>query len=71
VEGGEAPTIDDWAESIHAAATRKATAMNGSLLENGIQDAEDGDGQPDSRPPSSGLSSLGDRDLPDVDMLDT
>jgi transcription initiation factor TFIID subunit 3 len=71
VEGGEAPTIDDWAEKIHAAATRKATAMNGAPLENGTQDAEDGDGQPDSRPPSSGLSSLGDRDLPDVDMLDT
>lgn len=71
MEGGEAPTIDDWAEKIHATATRKATALNGAPLENGTHDAEDGDGQPDSRPPSSGLSSLGDRDLPDVDMLDT
>lgn len=69
VEGGEVPTIDMWAERIHAAAVRKAAEVNGAQ-EDGVAE-EDGDGQPDSRPPSSGLSSLGDRDLPDIDMLDS
>lgn len=62
IEGGEVPTIDMWAEKIHSAAVRKPTLVNG----NGNRETE----QPDSRPPSSGLSSLGDREEPDIDMLD-
>ncbi|OIW35282.1 hypothetical protein CONLIGDRAFT_627342 [Coniochaeta ligniaria NRRL 30616] len=62
VEGGEVPTIQQWAEKRRAVTERKnARAMNG--------DAGDVDGEPGSRPSSSGLSSLGDRTI-DHDMSD-
>ncbi|KAB5580517.1 hypothetical protein GE09DRAFT_1212965 [Coniochaeta sp. 2T2.1] len=61
VEGGDVPSIQEWAERRRAATEKKvAPAING-----------DGyvDGEPGSRPSSSGLSSLGDRTI-DNDMSD-
>ncbi|KAH8910759.1 hypothetical protein BR93DRAFT_955816 [Coniochaeta sp. PMI_546] len=62
VEGGEVPSIQEWAEKRRAVTEQKnALAVNG--------DMGDGDGAPGSRPSSSGLSSLGDRTI-DHDMSD-
>ena len=63
VEGGEAPSIHEWAERRRDATERKTrlAAVNG--------DTGDVDGEPGSRPSSSGLSSLGDRTV-DHDMSD-
>jgi transcription initiation factor TFIID subunit 3 len=62
VEGGECPSIFDWEE-------RRRIAGQKSPEPNGLQDQQpeengDGDGE-QSRPSSSGLSSLGDRNIAD------
>ena len=62
VEGGEVPSIHEWVDKRRAATEKKvAPAMNG--------DSGYVDGEPGSRPSSSGLSSLGDRTI-DNDMSD-
>lgn len=68
VEGGECPSISVWEERRRAAAqktpeppAREQKQVNG----HGDHDEDgDGDGE-ESRPPSSGLSSLGDRSIAD------
>jgi transcription initiation factor TFIID subunit 3 len=62
VEGGEVPSIHGWAEKRRAVTERK-----GVLIVNG--GSREVDGEQDSRPSSSGLSSLGDRTL-DHEMSD-
>jgi transcription initiation factor TFIID subunit 3 len=62
VEGGDVPSIHEWAEKRRAVTERKnVAAING--------DSGDVNGEPGSRPSSSGLSSLGDRTI-DHDMSD-
>ncbi|KAK3896921.1 hypothetical protein C8A05DRAFT_39533 [Staphylotrichum tortipilum] len=65
VEGGEYPSISAWEERRRLAGQK--TPEPQPLQVNGAADA-DGQGE-DSRPPSSGLSSLGDRSIADeMDM---
>jgi transcription initiation factor TFIID subunit 3 len=72
VEGGECPSIFAWEERRRLAAQKTPEPPKGlqnhqSEEVNGDHDG-DGDGE-DSRPPSSGLSSLGDRSIADeMDM---
>ena len=78
MEGGEHTSIQTWIEKMRAASQRqqqqqqqqqqrRADDGEGSMGEN----ASGGEGD-DSRPASSGLSSLGDRALDDYeDMMDT
>lgn len=61
VEGGEVPSIKSWAEKRRTTTERKTISLNGH---SGVVD-----GEPGSRPSSSGLSSLGDRTI-DQDMSD-
>ncbi len=56
VEGGEYPSILNWEERLRLAAQKSPEA------EAPVVNGEDGG---DSRPPSSGLSSLGDRSIAD------
>jgi transcription initiation factor TFIID subunit 3 len=58
VEGGDCPSIFLWEERRRAAAQKPPEPLQ-QLDVNG-----DGDGD-ESRPPSSGLSSLGDRSIAD------
>jgi transcription initiation factor TFIID subunit 3 len=64
VEGGECASIFEWEERRRMAAQRTPEPF---LLgrQNGLANG-DGEGEgDDSRPPSSGLSSLGDRSIAD------
>jgi len=66
VEGGECPSISVWEERRRLAAQK--TPEPPARQVNGDRDHDhDGDGE-ESRPPSSGLSSLGDRSI--VDEMD-
>lgn len=67
VEGGEFPSIQRWNEKMRAASQRPP----GSAKDN-EKEKENGDGGGESRPASSGLSSLGDRSIGDYeDMMDS
>lgn len=62
VEGGDVPSIHEWAEKRHAVTERKnVAAING--------DSRGFNGDPGSRPSSSGLSSIGDQTM-DHEMSD-
>lgn len=64
VEGGEFPSIRGWTEKMRAASQRAPSSADEG-------DKENGDDGGDSRPASSGLSSLGDRSIGDLeDMMD-
>jgi transcription initiation factor TFIID subunit 3 len=59
VEGGEYPSIFNWEERLKLAAQKTPE----------VQELDVDGSREDSRPPSSGLSSLGDRTLgDDMDM---
>ncbi|KAK3394373.1 hypothetical protein B0H63DRAFT_506100 [Podospora didyma] len=61
VEGGPFPSISSWEEQMHKAGSRSPDEVHDDLV--------NGDRDEDSRPPSSGLSSLGDRSIADeLDM---
>ncbi len=68
VEGGECPSIFEWEERRRLAGQRTPeplSRLNGLTNGHGLSNGDgDGDGE-DSRPPSSGLSSLGDRSIAD------
>ncbi len=67
VEGGECPSIFVWEERRRMAGQKTPEPLRGGQngFANGDGDGDgDGDGE-DSRPPSSGLSSLGDRSIAD------
>lgn len=61
VEGGEFPSVKSWAEKMRASSQRAPDSTE-KAKENG----EDGS---ESRPASSGLSSLGDRSIADYDEM--
>jgi transcription initiation factor TFIID subunit 3 len=68
VEGGECPSILIWEERRKIAGQKTPEPLSRPLGFNGDgdHDGEDGDGDGEgSRPPSSGLSSLGDRSIAD------
>jgi len=56
VEGGEVPSISIWEERLQLAAQKTPELQ---------EFTQNGDGGIDSRPQSSGLSSLGDRSIAD------
>lgn len=62
VEGGECPSIFVWEERRRMAAQKTPEPLLQREQGGGVDG--DGDGE-DSRPPSSGLSSLGDRSIAD------
>lgn len=63
VEGGEFPSILNWEERLRLAAeARRDVEMNGTGT-----GSRDGDGE-DSRPPSSGLSSIGDEVVDEMEL---
>ncbi|AEO65901.1 7e5e1587-4992-40a8-85cf-e9ae921c28fd [Thermothielavioides terrestris] len=64
VEGGECPSISMW-EERRRLASQKPPEAQGQTKASGAHGVGDGDGEEDSRPPSSGLSSLGDRSVAD------
>lgn len=67
VEGGECPSIFVWEERRRIAGQKTPEPLSRKRESNGDGD-HDGDGE-ESRPPSSGLSSLGDRSIADeMDM---
>lgn len=69
VEGGPFPSIVNWEAQLKAVAERPPTPPDArrsqTLQEGGSQDMDGMNGDEGSRPPSSGLSSLGDRSIAD------
>jgi transcription initiation factor TFIID subunit 3 len=64
VEGGEYQSISDWEEQMRLASQKPPEELEKQV--NGVDVNGDGDGDGEgSRPPSSGLSSLGDRSIAD------
>jgi transcription initiation factor TFIID subunit 3 len=59
VEGGKADSLDSWARTLRAASEKSPEELQ--------KEREQADDDADSRPPSSGLSSLNEGD---VEMLD-
>jgi hypothetical protein len=68
VEGGKADSIESWAQAMRDASTKTAEELQKERGVANTMNGQNDDG--DSRPPSSGLSSLSDGDLGDVDMVD-
>jgi len=64
IEGWDCPSIEAWEERMRRAAVRPRDASA-----DGQAEGVNGNGEKDSRPGSSGLSSLGDRSIAeDMDL---
>lgn len=63
VEGGDCPSIFVWEERRRIAARKTPEPQTQVQAQGGVK-GDGGDGE-DSRPPSSGLSSLGGRSIAD------